>query len=248
MDCFCGSGSSLVAAERNNRRWIGCDLGRFAIHTTRKRLLDLPDCKPFEILNLGRYERKYWQGVSFGDEKPAEPDAAAIAAYIRFILDLYHAQPLTGVHIHGRKGPALVHVGAVDAPVTIRQVNEAVAEAATLDRKELHVLGWEWEMGLHDPLAQQVMREHGIKLRLLNIPREVMERRAVEAGDIRFFDLAHLEAEIVPVGAPASLPAGGGKARKIQVRLKNFVIPDTDLIPDEVRARISKWSDYTNYQ
>jgi adenine-specific DNA-methyltransferase len=247
LDCFCGSGSSLVAAERNNRRWIGCDLGRFAIHTTRKRLLDLPDCKPFEILNLGRYERKYWQGVSFGDEKPAEPDAAAVAAYIRFILDLYHAQPLAGIHIHGRKGPALVHVGAVDAPVTIRQVNEAVAEAATLDRKELHVLGWEWEMGLHDPLAQQVMREHGIKLRLLNIPREVMERRAVEAGDIRFFDLAHLEAEIVPVGAPASRPAAGGKARKIQVRLKNFVIPDTDLIPDEVRARISKWSDYIDY-
>ncbi len=191
--------------------------------------------------------REYWQGVSFGDEKPAEPDAAAVAAYIRFILDLYHAQPLVGVHLHGCKGPALVHVGAVDAPVTIRQVNEAVAETATLDRKELHVLGWEWEMGLHDPLAQQVMREHGIKLRLLNIPREVMERRAVEAGDIRFFDLAHLEAEIVPVGAPASRPAAGGKARKIQVRLRNFVIPDTDLIPDEVRARISKWSDYIDY-
>lgn len=69
-------------------------------------------------------------------------------------------------HIHGRKGPALVHVGAVDAPVTIRQVNEAVAEAATLDRKELHVLGWEWEMGLHDPLAQQVMGEHDIKTTL----------------------------------------------------------------------------------
>lgn len=246
-DFFVGSGTTLAAAERNNRHWIGCDLGRFAIHTTRKRLLDIPDCKPFEILNLGRYERKYWQGVSFGDEKPAEPDAAAVAAYIRFILDLYHAQPLAGVHIHGRKGPALVHVGAVDAPVTIRQVNEAVAEAAKLDRKELHVLGWEWEMGLHDPLAQQVMREHGIKLRLLNIPREVMERRAVETGDIRFFDLAHLEAEIVPAGAPLSRPAASGKNRKIQVRLKNFVIPDTDLIPDEVRAKISKWSDYIDY-
>lgn len=238
LDCFCGSGSSLIAAERNDRRWIGCDLGRFAIHTTRKRLLDIPDCKPFEVLNLGQYERKYWQGVSFGDEKPSEQNVAAVAAYARFILDLYNAQPVAGAHVHGKKGAALVHVGAVDAPVTIREVNEAVAEVAALGQKELHVLGWEWEMGLHDPLAQQVLRSHQVKLRLLNIPREVMERQAVDRGDVRFFDLAHLEAEI--------LPDNQGK-RRVRVKLLNFVIPDTDLIPDEVRAKIAKWSDYIDY-
>ncbi len=238
LDCFAGSGSTLVAAERNDRRWIGCDLGRFAIHTTRKRLLDIPDCKPFEVLNLGQYERKYWQGVSFGDERPAEQEVAVVAAYARFILDLYHAQPIAGTHVHGKKGAALVHVGAVDAPVTIREVNEAVAEVAALGQKELHVLGWEWEMGLHDPLAQQVQRSHQVKLRLLNIPREVMERQAVERGDVRFFDLAHLEAEIVP--------DKHGK-RRVRVKLANFVIPDTELIPDEVRAKIAKWSDYIDY-
>lgn len=238
LDCFAGSGSTLVAAERNDRRWIGCDLGRFAIHTTRKRLLETPDCKPFEVLNLGQYERKYWQGVSFGDEKPAEQNVAAVAAYARFILDLYHAQPIAGTHVHGKKGTALVHVGAVDAPVTIREVNEAVAEVAALGQKELHVLGWEWEMGLHDPLAQQVQRSHQVKLRLLNIPREVMERQAVERGDVRFFDLAHLEAEIV---------ADKQGKRRVRVKLANFVIPDTELIPDEVRAKIAKWSDYIDY-
>ena len=143
LDFFCGSGTTLAVAEKLNRRWIGADLGRFAIHTTRKRLLDIPDCKPFEVLNLGQYERKYWQGVSFGDEKPTEQNVAAVAAYARFILDLYHAQPVAGTHVHGKKGAALVHVGAVDAPVTIREVNEAVAEVATLGQKELHVLGWE---------------------------------------------------------------------------------------------------------
>jgi DNA modification methylase len=238
LDCFAGSGSTLVAAERNDRRWIGADLGRFAIHTTRKRLLETPDCKPFEVLNLGQYERKYWQGVNFGDERPAEQDVAAVAAYARFILDLYHAQPIAGTHVHGKKGAALVHVGAVDAPVTIREVNEAVAEVAALGQKELHVLGWEWEMGLHDPLAQQVQRSHQVKLRLLNIPREVMERQAVERGDVRFFDLAHLEAEIVP---------DKHAKRRVRVKLANFVIPDTELIPDEVRAKIAKWSDYIDY-
>src|SRR5205085_3848468 len=64
---FCGSGTSLVTAEKLGRRWIGCDLGRFAIHTTRKRLLSIENCRSFEILNLGKYERQYWQGVTFGN-------------------------------------------------------------------------------------------------------------------------------------------------------------------------------------
>lgn len=200
-------------------------------------MLDIPDCKPFEVLNLGKYERAYWQGVTFG-ETPTEPNQAAIAAYIAFILELYKAQPLAGTHIHGKKGRALIHVGAVDAPVTISQVNEALAECAPLGQKELHILGWEWEMGMNDPIIRHAQAEYGISLRLLNIPREVMEKRAVECGDIRFFDLAYLEAEVKPEGK--------GK-RTIQVELKNFVIPDTDLIPDEVRAKIAKWSDYIDY-
>lgn len=117
-------------------------------------------------------------------------------------------------------------------------VTEALSECAALGQKELHVLGWEWEMGLHDPLVQQAKREHGVRLRLLNIPREVMEKRAVECGDVRFFDLAFLEAEIQPEGK---------SRRKAKVVLKGFAIPDTELIPEDVRAKITKWSDYIDY-
>lgn len=237
LDFFSGSGTTAAVAEKLGRRWIACDLGRFAIHTTRKRLLDIPDCKPFEVLNLGKYERAYWQGMTFG-ETPTEPNQAAIAAYIGFILELYKAQPLAGSHIHGKKGRALVHVGAVDAPVTINQVNEALAECATLGQKELHILGWEWEMGMNDPIVKHAQAEYGISLRLLNIPREVMEKQAVQCGDIRFFDLAYLKAEVV---------ADPKAKRTIHVELKDFVIPDTDLIPEEVRAKIAKWSDYIDY-
>ncbi|HPL67546.1 MAG TPA: site-specific DNA-methyltransferase, partial [Smithellaceae bacterium] len=64
-DFFGGSGTTLSVAEKLGRRWIGCDLGRWAIHVTRKRLLGIENCKPFEVLNLGKYERQYWQGVTF---------------------------------------------------------------------------------------------------------------------------------------------------------------------------------------
>ena len=38
LDPFCGSGTTLVAAERLGRRWIGIDANSMAIDTARERL------------------------------------------------------------------------------------------------------------------------------------------------------------------------------------------------------------------
>lgn len=55
LDCFCGSGTTPAIAEKLGRRWIACDLGRFAIHTTRKRLLGIEGVRPFVVQNqIGR--------------------------------------------------------------------------------------------------------------------------------------------------------------------------------------------------
>jgi DNA modification methylase len=235
LDVFCGSGSSLVASELLGRRWIGCDLSRWAIHVSRKRLLGVENCKPFEILNLGKYERKYWQGVTFGDKKKSDQQLA-VYQYLAFILKLYGAEPISGMqHLHGKKGKAVVHVGAVDAPVTIDEINACLDECLAIQQKELHVLGWEWEMGLYD-LMTDAAKGRGVKLVLLNIPREVMEQQAVDKGDIKFFELAYLEVDIKQE-----------KGRKITISLKDFVIPNTELVPEEIRSKIKKWSDYIDY-
>ena len=75
-----------------------------------------------------------------------------------------------------------------------------------------------------------------MKLLLLQIPREVMEQQAVDKGDIQFFELAYLE---VDIQTPRRLTA--------TVTLKDFVIPNTELIPEEVRTKVKKWSDYIDY-
>jgi len=235
-DFFCGSGTTLVVAEKLGRRWIGCDLGRWAIHVTRKRLLGIENCKPFEVLNLGKYERQYWQSATFGEAKDKPITERALYEYLAFVLKLYGAQPLAGMsHIHGQKGKAMVHIGAVDAPVTIDEIGAAVDECAKLKQKELHVLGWEWEMGLYD-LMVEAAKKKGVKLLLLQIPREVMEQQAAAKGDVHFFELAYLEAEIKQ---PKKLTA--------QMVLKDFVIPNNDLIPEDVRSKVKKWSDYIDY-
>jgi adenine-specific DNA-methyltransferase len=129
----------------------------------------------------------------------------------------------------------MIHIGAVDAPVTISEINAAVDECVKLKQGELHVLGWEWEMGLYD-LMVDVARKKGVKLLLLIIPREIMEQQATAKGDVDFFELAFMVAEITQ---PKKLTA--------QVTLKDFVISNAELIPEDVRNKVRKWSDYIDY-
>jgi DNA modification methylase len=234
LDAFVGSGTAAVAAERQGRRWIAVDLGRYSIHVTRKRLLEEEGCKPFEILNLGRYERQYWQGVTFGKGRTQQK---ALHDYVHFVLELYRAELIAGLtHIHGQRGGCMIHVGAADSPVTLSEIREAVDECKKISQSKLDILGWEWEMGLHD-VVEAESRRAGVKLRLLQIPRECMDQRAVDAGDVNFYELAYLEVE--------SERRKG--SREVRIKLKNFVIPSPELIPDDVRSKIKKWSDFIDY-
>ncbi len=57
LDCFCGSGTTLKAAQQNRRHWIGIDMSDLAIAATRKKIGDMGqtlfDAMPdFEILDL----------------------------------------------------------------------------------------------------------------------------------------------------------------------------------------------------
>lgn len=72
-------------AEKLGRKWIATDLGKFAIHTTRKRLIgvqrqlkeDGKDYRAFEILNLGKYERQHFVGMEprmDANERESEED------------------------------------------------------------------------------------------------------------------------------------------------------------------------------
>jgi hypothetical protein len=224
-DFFCGSGTTGVVAEKLGRRWIMSDLGRFAIHTTRKRLLDM-GAKPFVVQNLGKYERHRWAKLN-GRYKD----------YIKFILELYHAEPVDGfTHLHGRKGKNFVRVGAVDAPVTLSEIREALDECKKNKIKKLDVLGWEWEMGLHD-LVKEEAEKYGVKLGTFQIPREVMELSVADAQkhDIQFYELAYLEVEAKVEGKCAT------------ITLKDFIIPNPELLPEEVKGKVKNWSDFIDY-
>ena len=206
-DFFCGSGTTLAVAEKLGRKWIGCDLGRFAIHTSRKRLIGVQrqlkaegkSYRAFEILNLGKYERQWFAGIdpTLPSEQRAQVAARKETAYVELILRAYAAQPVEqSPPFHGLKGDAFVLVGPVDAPVTESQASEAVNAARALNARAVDVLGFEFEMGLSPRLPDEA-RAKGVQLSLRYIPKDVFDRRAVDKGQVSFHDLAYVEAKAV---------------------------------------------------
>ena len=237
LDCFCGSGTTAAVAEKLNRRWIACDLGRFAIHTTRKRLLSIPLVKPFVVQNLGKYERQIWQTAEFG-----ESAEASVQKYRQFVLELYHADAISGyLWLHGNKSGRMVHVGGVDAPVTRADVSGMITEFRKATgtgknaptRSGIDVLGWDFAFELNET-AKQDAELAGINLRLIRIPREVLEKKAVEQGDIKFFELAALSVSVKK------------KARSITLELTDFIIPLDD-VPEDVRKAVTHWEQWIDY-
>jgi adenine-specific DNA-methyltransferase len=243
LDCFVGSGSSAIAAEKLDRRWIACDLGRFSIHTTRKRLLATA-VKPFIVQNLGKYERQQWQVAEFpsNGKDRLEEQKEREAAYRKFILELYHATPVSGhAWLHGVKSGRMVHVAAVDAPVTRADVNAIAAEvwkaagkgANSPQKPAVDILGWEFALELNET-AKEVAAQARVDAAFKKIPREVLEKKAVEQGDVHFFELGALSVE-------AKI-----KKHELTLTLSDFVIPLDD-VPAEVRSAIKHWSQMVDY-
>ena len=232
LDCFVGSGTTAVVAEKLGRRWIAADMGRFAISLARKRLLGIDNVKPFYVQNLGRYERQAWQSADLEQD------------YRQFILQLYRAESLPGYQwLHGNKNGRRVHVGAVDAPVTLDDVQRVIEEfrasvgtgANAPTTAGVDILGWDFGLET-DTDARALGEAAGVNVRLLRIPREVMDQKAVDAGDIRFFELAALD-----VASRVNR-----RDRRLTLTLRDFAMP-LDGVPDQVREAVTHWSQWIDY-
>lgn len=229
LDCFCGSGTTLAVAEKLGRRWIGVDLGRYAIHTTRKRLIGVQrelhaaeqPYRSFDVYNLGRYERQWWQM-----ERLRGADDEHRATVLRF----FRAEALASASsplLHGRKAGAFVHVDSIDSLFTYDEARAAAQAAAAAGGRKVVCLAWEFEMDL----AQKVRglaKELGIEISLKYIPREIMEPNR---NEVQFFDAGAVEAEAFVTKRKET------GERCVDVRLMNF-IPSLAEVPERELAAL----------
>ena len=202
-DFFCGSGTTAAVAEKLQRKWIATDLGKFGIHTTRKRLIEVQrelkrDGKPFrafEVLNLGRYERAAYLNVSgrLTGKKREQALAKKEQDFRDLILKAYRAEPLADAgFFHGKAGGRLVIVGPINLPVGRLFVEEVITECRKRGATRVDILAFEFEMGLF-PAVLEEAKQKGIDIAPKTIPPEVFDKRAVEKGQVRFHEVAYIE-------------------------------------------------------
>src|SRR5437660_3679989 len=113
-------------------------------------------------------------------------------------------------------GGRLVHVSSVDDPIALGEVKAIVNEFWRVRGKDvgehsngIDILGWDFAFDLNET-AKQMAVDSNIRLAFKKIPREVLEKKAVEQGEIVFYELAALDVTIKT------------NKRSVSVELQNF--------------------------
>jgi hypothetical protein len=175
-------------AEKLGRKWIASDIGRFAINTSRKRLIQIQrqlkmdgkDFRSFEVLSIGNY---------------AFDDSTQQQEFNEVILRAYKAEVLKNSFFTGKKANHYVVVGPLDLPMSRAFIDEIVREAKHQKVVELDLLAFEFGMGVV-PDAIEDAKKKGVKLNLKIIPREVFDNKAVADGAVRFSEVGYLDIKI----------------------------------------------------
>jgi len=133
-----------------------------------------------------------------------------------------------------------VHVGSVDAPVLDGDIREiakefwkAVGKGAGAAMNSVDVLGWDFGFALNEE-GKKMAEEANLRMAFKKIPREVLEKKAVEQGDIHFFELAALSTDVRV------------KAGSVTVELTDFIVPPDD-VPEDVQKAVTHWSQFIDY-
>ena len=201
-------------AEKLNRKWITTDLGRFSIHTARKRLINVQrelkdkgqDFRAFEILNLGKYERQFFMDDLVNGQRKRKEEA-----YLDLICRAYSAQRIENyATLHAKKSGRFVHIGPLDIPVTETRIMEIFEECKMHLITQVDILGFEFEMGTYPRIIQE-LKEQGVDIRLRYVPKDVFDARAVNKGQVKFYDVSYLQAKPII------------KDNKVKIELTDFV-------------------------
>ncbi len=237
-DFFGGSGTTAAVAEKLGRRWITSDLGKPACMIMRKRLIDIPDCKPFLYHSIGDYSRE-----AFLSDKQFR----RVSDLARVVLGLYGALPFDGAdapanlgHIRGTS--TLVYVDSPNKVTNSNTIKKALElrESYMGGWNKVIVLGWNFAFDIGETI-QGINRS---ECEVLVIPPDLLDmlrkkgyRDLVDSGKITFSSLQYLT-----IKTPRVVPANEEGKVKITVELDNYVLLSPDSLPldDKSKAKVQQ--------
>ena len=99
-----------------------------------------------------------------------------------------------------------------DTPVTNNFLDKIIRECKEKKITKADVLGFDYEMGLDFESAKKL----GIDVQFKVIPREVFDKKAVEKGQVKFYDVAYIEVK--------PIIHGRGNAKEVAIELTDFSV------------------------
>ncbi|MBF6589097.1 MAG: site-specific DNA-methyltransferase [Ktedonobacterales bacterium] len=252
LDAFAGSGTTAVAAETMKdadgkpapRRWLAIDCGKFAIHITRKRLIEQQG-RPFTVENIGYYTRADWQSLL------ARRPSARV--YRDSLVEIYGGQPTEGyAYLHGRKGAHWVHVGPLDRPITETDLPDILAEAASTEIRAVDILSADIPVDWNPNAAEY---QYGVTVHPKIIPQAAVEavrsrlkrRRRKDpdiepAPEIHFFTPPDVEIAVIP--QPGSVTV---KLTRLTIDLDDCLSTQDERKRAQIKAKIADWTALADY-
>ena len=184
LDAFVGSGTTCKAAEQMagelNCSWIGIDNSKFAVHTARKRLIELNGkpkgekgregvykVRPFTVENMGYYQRGVkWDPIQVSNHTDA---------YRQAIIELFGGEyaPYSKL-LHGKKKGAWVHIGPLSQPLVAEQVMAIAEEVKETEFKKCYMLSADFTAHLNQAV-EKAKEKFGVQVTARIIPTSAID-------------------------------------------------------------------------
>lgn len=226
-DFFGGSGTTVAVAEKLGRRWITSDLGKPSTMIMRKRLIDIPNCKPFLYHSIGDYSRE-----AFLSDKQFNK----VSDLARVVMRLYGALPFDDADAprnvgYLRDSSVLVICDSPNKITNANTVNRAIEMRDSFmgGWKKVVLLGWNFSFDIGDKIASFDKSS----LEVLVIPPDLLDllkkkdyADLVDNKKIRFSSLQYLTIKTPKIGK-----SNEENKLKLTVELDNYVLLSPDNLP-----------------
>ena len=226
-DFFGGSGTTAAVAEKLDRRWITCDIGKPASLVMRKRFID-QEVNPFLYQSIGDYQKE-----AFHNNKKLR----RVGDLSQVVLGLFGALPFSPEQVSDRnfgyvKGTR--NLVMVDSPnrlttaATVRRAVEAKASLLGGDWDKVIVLGWNFAFDI----SQAIEKYKNSNVEVLVIPPDLLDKlskkgfkKLIADKTVRFSSLQYL------VVNPVEVTVNGNGEDELDISLNNYVLLSPDNIP-----------------
>lgn len=225
-DFYGGSGTTAVVAEKLNRKWITCDLGKPANMIMRKRLID-QEAKPFLYQAIGDYQKEVFASTK---------EFKRVGDLSQVVLNLFGATPFfdenTPRNLGQIKGTrTLVYVDSPNKMTGLSTIKKAqeLRESFMGGWSKVIVLGWNFTFDIGNVL-KDIDRS---QIEVLVIPPDLLDKlrskvnykKLVDSNKIKFSSLQYLTIKEPKVTSVTC------DIEELEIELDNYVLLSPDALP-----------------